>query len=101
MSEIKSQLKKDLADVEWSDLVPHAQRDVLIVVNSSLDMLEVGMAIASDQVTLVQNWIGQNLIHKPTPDQLSDWNTTPQRQFSTLIVQPFVLIQLINSSELE
>lgn len=99
MSEIKSQLKKDLADVDWSDLVPHAQRDVLIVVNSSLDMLEVGMAIATDQVTLVQNWIGQNLIHKPTPDQLGDWNTTPQRQFSTLIVQPFVLIQLINSSD--
>lgn len=59
------------------------------------------MVIASDQVILVQDWIGQNLIHKPTPDQLSDWNTTPQRQFTTLIVQPFVLIQLSNSSELE
>lgn len=101
MSDIKSQLKRDIADVEWTDLVPHAQRDVLIVVNSSLDLLEVGEAIASDQVILVQDWISQNLIHKPTPDQLSDWNTTPQRQFTTLIVQPFVLIQLINSSELQ
>lgn len=45
MSEIKGQLKKDLADVEWCDLVPHAQRDVLIVVNPSLDILEVGEAI--------------------------------------------------------
>lgn len=101
MSEIKNQLQQELADVEWHDLIPHAQRDVLIVVNPSLDILDVGMAIASDQVTLVQDWIGQNLIHKPTPDQLSNWNTTLQKQFSTLIVQPFVLIQLINSSELE
>jgi hypothetical protein len=101
MSEIKNQLKQELADVEWRDLISHAQRDVLIVVNASLDLLEVGHAIATDQVNIVQNWISQNLIHKPTPEQLSDWNITPERQFSTLIVQPFVLVQSVNVSELE
>ncbi|PSF37661.1 DUF2288 domain-containing protein [Aphanothece hegewaldii CCALA 016] len=101
MSDIKSQLKQELAYVEWRDLIPHAQRDVLIVVEPSLDILEVGDAIAGDQVNIVQSWISQNLIHKPTPDQLSDWNITPERQFSTLIVQPFVLVQFINSSELQ
>lgn len=93
MSEIKNQLQQELADVEWRDLIAHAQRDVLIVVNDSLNILEVGEAIANDQVHLVQGWISQNLIHKPTSEELSDWNSTPEKEFSTLIVQPFVLVQ--------
>lgn len=101
MSEIKNQLKQELADVEWRDLISHAQRDILIVVNASLDLLEVGLAIATDQVNIVQNLISQNLIHKPTPEQLSNWNSTPEKQFKTLIVQPFVLVQSVNVSELE
>ena len=35
MQDIKTQLEDELADIEWSDLVPHAQRDALIVVNES------------------------------------------------------------------
>jgi hypothetical protein len=96
MSDIKIQLSEELAEIEWRDLIPHAQRDALIVVNPSLDLLEVGVAIAGDRVNLVQGWIGQSLIGKPTPTQLSDWNTTPERPFTALIVQPFVLVQPLN-----
>ncbi|NCS21176.1 MAG: DUF2288 family protein [Microcystis aeruginosa G11-06] len=67
MGNIHEQLLEELAEVEWSDLIPHAQRDALIVV--------------SDE--------------KPTQEQLSDWNSHPNNLFNTLIVQPFVLIQTI------
>ena len=40
MQDIKSQLAEELADIEWSDLVPHAQRDALIVVNESLNLVD-------------------------------------------------------------
>jgi hypothetical protein len=93
MSDLKSQLSEELAEIEWSDLIPHAQRDAVIVVSETLNLLEVGEAIAGDNVPLVQTWIGGSLIGKPTTSQLSEWNALPTRSFNTLIVQPFVLIQ--------
>jgi hypothetical protein len=93
--DIKNQLLGELAEVEWSDLIPHAHREALILVSNSLDLVEVATAIAGDNVELVQNWIGGKLIEKPTQEQLSDWNSQPNNLFNTLIVQPFVLIQTI------
>lgn len=95
MSDLKAQLSEDLADVEWSSLIPHVQRDALIVVNSDLDLIEVGAAIANDNVSLVERWISECLIHKPSSDELSDWNAQPSKMFHTLIVQPFVIVSEI------
>ncbi|MBR8828053.1 MAG: DUF2288 family protein [Gomphosphaeria aponina SAG 52.96 = DSM 107014] len=89
---IKTQLIEELADSQWSDIAPHAKRDGVIVVNESLDLVEVGMAIASNNVQLVQRWISEDFIHKPSAEELSHWNQTPDKKFSTLIVQPFVLV---------
>lgn len=91
MQDIKTKLSKELADIEWSDLIPHAQRDNLIIVGEPLSILDVGVAIASDDVSTVQKWISQQLIHKPSSDELSIWNDRPDKKFSVLIVQPFVL----------
>jgi len=33
MGNIHEQLLEELAEVEWSDLIPHAQRDALILVS--------------------------------------------------------------------
>lgn len=91
MSDIKTQLSEQLADIQWGDLIPHARRDALIIVTDSLNMIEVGEAIAQDNVSLVQEWISQQLIYKPSAEQLMTWNDNPQKTFSALIVQPFVL----------
>ncbi|MGK7877030.1 MAG: DUF2288 domain-containing protein [Xenococcaceae cyanobacterium] len=92
MSNLKAQLREELAEAEWSSLIPHAQRSGLIVVSPSLDLIDVGVAIAGDNVALVQHWISEQLIYKPSSDDLSTWNTQPDKKFSTLIVQPFVLV---------
>ncbi len=95
MSDIKTQLAQELADAEWNSLIPHAKRDALIVVSESLDLVEVGIAIANDDVPLVQNLINEQLIRKPSLSELSAWNDNPQKKFSTLIVQPFVLVSAV------
>ncbi len=96
MTDIKIQLSEEMADIQWQDIIPHAQRDAVIVVNPSLNLLDVGEAIALDNVTKVQSWINQTLIGKPSSDQLSKWNENPKQEFSTLIVQPFVLVQSLD-----
>ncbi|WP_353931887.1 DUF2288 domain-containing protein [Okeanomitos corallinicola TIOX110] len=93
MSDLKEQLKANLDEAEWDWLVPHAQRDAIIVVTDGLDILDVGEAIASDNLPAVQNWIDEQLLTKPTPEQLGNWNSDRAKRFNALIVEPYVLIQ--------
>ena len=93
MSDIKAKLKEDLASISWQEILPHAKRDAVVVVNEKLDLLEVAEAIALDNTSLVSNWIAEQLIAKPSVTQLTDWNSHPEKEFTAAIVQPFVIIQ--------
>ena len=95
MEEIRKKLEEDMADVNWNDIKPHAQRDAVIVVNETLNLLDVGVAIAQDDKKAVEHWITEQLISKPSNQQLSDWNIDQTQLFKTLIVQPFVLVQSV------
>jgi hypothetical protein len=81
--------------MDWETLIPHAKRDAVIVVDGALDLVEVGVAIAEDNAVVVQNWLSELLLHKPSLEELNDWNAEPEKQFNTLIVQPFVLVTAI------
>lgn len=96
MSDIKIKLQKDIASISWQEILPHAKRDAVFVIDERLDLLEVAEAIALDNTSLVSNWIAQQSIAKPSSTQLNHWNNNPETQFTTAIVQPFVIIQLIN-----
>ena len=93
MPGLKEKLEKDVADISWKDLQPHAKRDAIIIIKQELDLPEVAVAIAEDNTTSVQGWIGNRSIAKPTAEQLTSWNQTPEKQFTALIVQPFVVVK--------
>jgi hypothetical protein len=93
MSDIQTQLTEEIAKIDWKSLIPHGQRDALIVVSPDLNLIDVGEAMANDNVAIVQTWISQQLIRKPFSEELSSWNTLPDKEFTSLIIQPFVLIQ--------
>jgi hypothetical protein len=67
----------------------------LILVSPQLDLLDVAIAIATDDIPHVQHWIAEALIQKPSPLQLSEWNQNQEKRFSALIVQPYVLVKEI------
>lgn len=93
MQQLKQQLEEELATVTWNSLTDHAKRDGIIIIDSALNLIEAGIAIATDNSSLVQGWIEKKLITKPSIDQLNIWNQHPEKEFQTIIVQPFVLIQ--------
>ena len=66
---------------------------VVVAVEVVVVVLEVGVAIAQDDKKAVEHWITEQLISKPSNQQLSDWNINSTQLFKTLIVQPFVLVQ--------
>ncbi|MBF2066798.1 MAG: DUF2288 family protein [Calothrix sp. C42_A2020_038] len=93
MSDIRAELIESLDEAEWDWLIPHAQRDAIILVSSQLDIIDVGAAIASEKTKEVQIWIDEALITKPSIQQLGTWNTDRSKRFETLIVQPYVLVK--------
>ncbi|MEN9871979.1 MAG: hypothetical protein RLZZ171_2971 [Cyanobacteriota bacterium] len=96
MPGLKEKLQKDVADISWNELQPHAKRDAIIVIKDELELAEVAVAIAEDNTAFVQNWIENQSIAKPSSQQLTEWNQTPEKQFVALIVQPFVVVQEAN-----
>jgi hypothetical protein len=96
MASLKEKLQEDVADISWQDLQAHAKRDAIIVINNELELSTVAAAIAEDDTTSVQGWIGEEVIAKPTAQQLTDWNQTPDKQFVALIVQPFVVVKEVS-----
>lgn len=93
MEQLRNQLTEMMELAKWSWLLPHAKRDAVVLVNPDLDLVEVGLAISTDNVLAVQRWIQEAMLVKPTSEQLSDWNRDTSKQFKTLIVQPYVLVQ--------
>lgn len=91
--DLKHELSAMVAPADWAWISPHANRGAVVVVDQSLDLAEVGVAIATDNVTTVNRWIAEALLTKPSPFQLEIWDQTAKKQFQSLIVQPFVLVQ--------
>lgn len=91
--DLKAELAEMVGPAEWRWLSPHADRGAVLLVDEGLDLVEVGLAIARDDVTRVSHWISEALLTRPSPLQMETWAQATGKQFQTLIVQPFVLVQ--------
>ena len=73
-----------------------------------LDLVEVGMALAEDDVSKVQEWLKDGWIYHPSEAQMlaldacyqvEDLESVAKKlQFESLIVQPFVLAKNISTA---
>ncbi|MBX2865028.1 MAG: DUF2288 domain-containing protein [Leptolyngbyaceae cyanobacterium MAG.088] len=102
---MSQELRQALADMvgptQWNWLKPHIARDAVVFVDPQLDLVDVGVALTNDNVQSVQRWIGEQLIMKPTEEQLQTCGVTgPSNQLQSLIVQPYVLVQeILNAAD--
>lgn len=94
--DLRQELASMVGPTQWNWLKPHIARDAVVFVDPQLDLVDVGVALTNDNVQSVQRWIGEQLITKPSKDQLETWGVTgPTNQLQSLIVQPYVLVQEI------
>jgi hypothetical protein len=92
-------LIKEIDITSWSELEVHEKRSALILIDSTLNIAEVALKVASDEVEAIKTWMSQNLILRPTEEQITNFKENPlHKQFSFLIVQPYVLAQLIKDA---
>lgn len=91
--DLRSKLEKEIQQAKWSDLEVHAQQDRLIVVDSKLNLLKVAVEVAADNSQVVSDWMNDNMVRKPTVEEIETWRQNQELNFQFVIVQPFVLIQ--------
>ncbi len=95
MATVKEGFERDLAQVHWRELRIHLRRDALVTVAGELDVVTVATTVASDDAAQVEAWIGAGQLSKPSAADLEAWETSPDKPFLMLIVQPYILIQTV------
>ena len=89
---IREKLKKEIGPADWKVIGPHYARGAVIIVSPELDLIDVAIKVAEDDVDLVQDWIKDEKILRPTPDEAKEWEDTG-RELTSIVVSPFVLLQ--------
>ncbi len=89
---MRETLAASMGPIEFSDLRAHLTRGAVIVVDASLDLLEVGEAVARDDKARVAAWIEGGLLGKPSLETIERWSKTAGQAWVSLVVQPFVLL---------
>ena len=66
MQNLKEKLQQDIMSSSWEPLKPHLERGAVFVVDFDLDLAEVGVALAEDNVAQVKAWMDKELLSPPT-----------------------------------
>ncbi len=85
---------EELSDIDWKALQPHFAIGTLVVADQTMDLVEVGVKMAQDDKQAFLEWLATGKVYKPDEDQARRWDKNNSR-FNFLIVQPFVLAQVI------
>jgi hypothetical protein len=82
-----------------SDLGAHVKRGAVVVVDTELSLLEVAVAVASDNAPVVEGWIAAERMKNPTPAQIAAWESSPATPLRSVIVRPYVLVQELGDKQ--
>lgn len=85
-------IAKTKGEVFFTDLEAHIARDAVIVADTRLDLVEVGMAMATNDTKTIDAWIQSGKLQKPSAEDLARWSVSTNLTFTSVVVQPFVLI---------
>lgn len=93
---VHKELKESIGQVTWADLRKHLVRDVIILVDPGIALLEAAIKVAENDQDQVSRWIADGLLTKPNSQQLEHWEKNLTVPFLSVVVQPFVLAQILN-----
>ena len=91
---LRRKLRSEIDRVSIKPLIPHFERDALFLIDDTLDIVEVGIALATDNAELCSQWLQSQKLVRPTKSQMDEWAKDVLAQhFEFLVVQPFVLVR--------
>jgi len=88
----RARLTDEIGELNWSALVRHFARGVVVTVRADVELVDAAMCLAEDDATLLQQWIDDGRIARASDDEARDW-TTRSPDFLCIVVAPWVLVQ--------
>jgi len=91
--DLREKLSKEILDTDWKPLAEHFARGAVYYLEAELDIIDVGEAMANDEVSSIKQWLDNGLMYPPTSDQATQFAQDTDNKFSMLIVEPYILVQ--------
>ncbi len=98
--ELRDKLRGEIEVSAAKSLLPHHRRDALLIVVLEVDILDVAVAIARDEAETVAQLLAEKKVYKPTLAQLADWCVDLELRLQYVILQPYVLAQVVQRPDL-
>lgn len=96
---IREKLRAEVYPTRAPDLIAHHRRGALLVLSPDADLLDAAVAIAQDNQATVKKLIDGQHLGKPSLSDLADWSVDPELRLQVVILQPYVLAQLLPKDE--
>ena len=81
--------------VTWRSVRPHHERDAVFLVADSRDLVDVALAVASNDVDAVSSYLADSTLSRLEASVAEAWSREGAPPLRCLIAQPFVLIQTV------
>lgn len=94
---LKEELHAQKQFASWDMLRVNHEQNALILVDQSLDLIDVAFCVATDDAKSMKKWLDEILITRATKEQIAKWEIKPLQDIGEfIIIQPYVLLQLID-----
>lgn len=94
-STLRDKLKDEVMPASWPELLYQFARGGLLMVAPGRDLLDAAEAVARDDRDAVETWLSSGSLRRATDDDARTFQATPSLRFQFVIVQPWVLAQVI------
>ncbi len=88
---LREKLKTELDTCTWILLDKNIERGAVLLIDD-LDIVDVAVAIAQDQVQTIANWLTSKKIIKIEPEQSKE---DRDGMFEYIIIQPYVIVKAV------
>lgn len=89
---LREHYQKDAGPIRWKDLERFFAQGVLIEVDSSLNLIDVAVAMGLDQSEKIKEWMAKELYRKISDECALDW-IKRDPILVAIVVNPWIIVQ--------
>ncbi len=91
-AELAKKLGSDIQVSPWSVLEEYNERGAVILLDSSLELIEAAVCIALDDSEQIEKWMAENLMGRPLNKDINIFKSENKTQYNFIIIRPYVLV---------
>ena len=90
--ELRQKINLETGQLGWHELARHFAKGTVVVVDASLDLVDVAVKFCADDKAQFETWTNAGLVKRAQDDDARRWNDNNSVLWSC-VVAPWVLVQ--------